>query len=63
MVNKDKPRIIQEYNKIKGVVSKFVIKDVVKALGGSGYVSVPKELIGQYVTISYDKSKEGSEPQ
>ena len=58
MVKPNKARIVQEYTKLDGHIVKIVIKDVVKPHGGSGYVSVPKELIGKYVIISYSGESE-----
>ena len=48
-----KPRIITSLIKQEDEIVELVIKDVVKPIGRTGYVSVPKELIGKYVTIIY----------
>jgi len=63
MVRQDKARIVQEYSKLNGDVVKLVIKDIVKTHGGSGYVSVPKELVGKYVTVVYDAEATQSAPR
>jgi len=49
-----KPRIIQTLVQDNGKIVNMVIKDIVKPHGGSGYVAIPKELIGKQVTIIYD---------
>lgn len=55
MVKQNKPRIVDEYVKEGNKVVKAIIKDTVKVLGGSGYVAVPKEMIGKYVTVIYNE--------
>lgn len=47
----DKPRIIVSLITKEDKIAEAVIKDIVKKVGDSGYVSLPKELIGKYVKI------------
>ena len=45
------PRIIHKLIRDKNKIVEMVIKDTVKAIGDSGFVSFPKELVGKYVEI------------
>lgn len=51
----NKPEIIKTLLKSDDEIVEMEIQKIVKKLGDSGYVSVPKELIGEYITISYKK--------
>lgn len=51
----DKPRIIDKLLKENDELIEIAIKDIVTAIGGSGHIFVPKELVGKYVTVTYKK--------
>lgn len=46
-----KPRIISIKRNDDDEITKLIIKDVVKKLGDSGYVAIPRELKNKYVEI------------
>lgn len=52
---KNKPRIIYKMVRDKDEIVELLIKDKVKKLGGTGYVAIPRSLIGKYVMITYRK--------
>jgi len=60
---KNKPRIIQLLRRRNNLISKIIIKDSVKKLGRSGYVALPKELIGKYVQIKLELIEEKAPEQ
>lgn len=46
-----KPRIIKQLLTDKDKIVEISIKDIVKKIGDSGYVALPRELINKYVEI------------
>ncbi|HEY0089711.1 MAG TPA: DUF2080 family transposase-associated protein [Candidatus Lokiarchaeia archaeon] len=55
---KTKPRIISLKRNIKtDKIEELIIKDIVKKIGRSGYIALPKELIGKYVQIEVIQEK------
>jgi putative transposon-encoded protein len=49
-----KERVIQFLQRTNDKLGKLVVKDVVKRVGDSGYVALPKELIGKYVELKLE---------
>ncbi len=56
MKQKERPKITRTLIKENNQIVKMVIKKVVASAGTSGRITVPKELIGKYVEVRYDKS-------
>jgi len=56
MLNKNKPEITRKVIKGNKIIE-LEIKKIVKKMGGSGYISVPAELIGKRVLILYKEEK------
>lgn len=52
-----KPRIQVNLSTKDDKITSVIIKDVVKKLGRSGYVALPKALIGKYVEIKVEVLK------
>lgn len=50
-----KPKIVVSKISKDGKLLELNLKVVVRKIGNSGYVTVPKELIGKYVEIIYKK--------
>lgn len=46
-----KPRIVTKLITSNDKIEEMVIKDSVKKIGRSGYVALPKQLVGKYVEI------------
>ena len=57
MKKQNKPRIILSLSRENDKIIKLSIKDIVKKLSRSGYVALPKELIGKYVNINLEVLK------
>ena len=54
MKKQNKPRIILSLSRENDKIIKLSIKDIVKKLSRSGYVALPKELIGKYVELKIE---------
>ena len=53
-----RPEIIETLLKENNKIVEMKIRKVVRKLGDSGFVSVPRELIGKYISIHYVMEKE-----
>ena len=56
-----KPRIQTELLTDNDKITSVCIKDTVKKIGRSGYVSLPKALVGKYVIINVKVLQDGKE--
>lgn len=50
----NKPRIVVHLETEDEKIIKIEIKDIVKKVGNSGYIAMPRELIGKYVKIEVE---------
>ena len=49
-----KPRIILKIETVNDKIIGISIKDLVKKVGDSGYIALPRELIGKYAEINLE---------
>ena len=55
-----KPRILTKVISEEDIIKEVTVKDTVKAIGRSGYISVPRSLVGKYVELNLRVLKDGS---